>query len=56
LVDGGPGIARRIAWLTREQSWPDQAPPGIAVFTGAAPPPALAAALAGFGLTEIETL
>jgi len=36
-VDGGPGIARRIAWLTRDQWWPDQPTPGIALFT--APPP-----------------
>ena len=44
LVDGGPGIARRIAHLTAGQPWPEQPPPGIAVFT-APPPPALAAAL-----------
>ena len=37
LVDGGAGIARRIAHLTAGQAWPDQAPPGIAVFTSPAP-------------------
>jgi glutamate racemase len=56
FVDGGPGIARRIAFLTKGQPWPDQPPAGIAVFTGGPPTPALAAALAGFGLTDIRTL
>jgi glutamate racemase len=55
LVDGGAGIARRIAHLTAGQDWPVAAPPGIAVFT-APPPPALASALARFRLTRIETL
>src|SRR5205085_808202 len=32
-VDGGPGIARRIAFLTREQPWPPELTPGIAIFT-----------------------
>src|SRR5215207_8165646 len=31
-IDGGPGIARRIAWLTREQPWPAE-PSGVMVFT-----------------------
>lgn len=56
FVDGGPGIARRIAWLTRDQGWPDESPPGIAVFTGPPPPDALARALPSFGLTEIRDL
>lgn len=56
FVDGGHGIARRIAFLTNGQPWPDQPPPGIAVFTGGPPPPALAAALRGFGLTDVQTL
>ncbi len=55
LVDGGPGIARRIAFLTAGQEWPDQAPPGIAVFTSE-PPSTLIPALARFGLTDIRTL
>lgn len=54
-VDGGHGIARRIAYLTRGQPWPVEAPGGIAVFT-APPRPMLASALARFGLTEIKTL
>ena len=56
FVDGGAGIARRIAWLTREQSWPAAATPGIAVFTGGRPGGRLLAALAAFGLTEVQTL
>ena len=54
-VDGGAGIARRVAFLTREQGWPATPSPGIAVFT-AAPPPRLAAALAAYGLDRIEIL
>ena len=34
FVDGKEGIARRTAWLTRDQVWPDRAGEGIAVFTG----------------------
>jgi glutamate racemase len=55
LIDGGPGIARRIDWLTAGQPWPAASPSGIAVFTGA-PPVSLAAAMARFGLTETQTL
>jgi len=55
-VDGGPGIARRIVWLTRDQAWPEMPMPGIAVFTG--PPPAqhLRDALARFDLAQVRTL
>ena len=53
FVDGGPGIARRIASLTQGQPWPDAGPEGIALFTGAHPSPALAASLDRFGLTNI---
>ena len=53
-VDGGPGIARRIAHLTTGQPWPDQPPPGIAVFTGGGPNVQLAAALARFNLGDIR--
>ncbi|MCY7271102.1 MAG: glutamate racemase [Sphingomonas bacterium] len=56
FVDGGPGIARRVAWLTQGQAWPDVAPVGIALFTGAAPSPALARSLDRFGLGTIATL
>jgi glutamate racemase len=56
LVDGGPGIARRIAALTQAQPWPEFAPEGIAVFTGAPPSAALARSLSGFGLTNIVSI
>ena len=56
LIDGSPGIARRIAYLTRGQPWPDTAPPGIAVFNGGEPDNRLAEALANYGLREIRTL
>jgi glutamate racemase len=54
-VDGGPGIARRIAYLTQGQPWPDALPPGIAIFTKA-PPPALGNSLARFGIEEVQVL
>ena len=57
FVDGGPGIARRIAHLTDGQEWPESPPSGIAVFTrldDAAH--ALAPALADYGLRRIESL
>ncbi|MBA3666471.1 MAG: glutamate racemase [Sphingomonas sp.] len=54
-VDGGAGIARRIAYLTQGQPWPLAPPPGLAVFT--APPPAtLAVSLAQFGINEVKLL
>jgi glutamate racemase len=54
-VDGGPGIARRIAWLTREQPWPAEPQPGIALFT-APPREPLLGSLASYGLSEVQTL
>ena len=33
FVDGKEGIARRTAWLTRDNEWPDSPSPGVAVFT-----------------------
>lgn len=54
-VDGGAGIARRIAYLTQGQGWPTEQRGGVAVFT-ADPPAALAPALARFGLSEIKSL
>ncbi|WP_300975204.1 glutamate racemase [Sphingomonas sp. LHG3406-1] len=55
-VDGGPGIARRIAHLTAGQPWPVQPPPGIAVFTGEGPAPAVAAALTDFGIGDLRNI
>jgi glutamate racemase len=54
-VHGGPGIARRIAWLTREQPWPAQPRPGLAVFT-APPREPLLGALAAFGIGDVQIL
>lgn len=55
-VDGGPGIARRIAYLTEGQQWLTEPAPGIAVFTGALPSERLATALATYGLSRVERL
>jgi glutamate racemase len=54
-VDGGAGIARRIAYLTREQPWPAQPTPGIALFT-APPRSPLLSQLSRFGLDEVRVL
>jgi glutamate racemase len=54
-VDGGPGIARRIAYLTQGQPWPVSPPGGIAIFTAAHRAP-LASSLARFGLDDIREL
>jgi len=62
FVDGGPGIARRVAHLTEGQSWPPlvgsaSALSGKAVFTArSARTDMLAPALARYGLVEIESL
>lgn len=54
-VDGGPGIARRIAYLTRHQPWPVAAQPGIALFT-APPRKPLLNSLIPYGISEIHSL
>ena len=54
-VDGGPGIARRIAFLTEGQPWPTKLLEGIAVFT-AEPRAPLLGSLAHYGLSEIRIL
>jgi glutamate racemase len=56
LVDGAPGIARRIAYLTRGQPWPAEPQPGIAVFTGPTPSSPLLSNLASFGIAEVGSL
>ena len=57
FVDGNAGIARRTAWLLRDQSWPDRPGEGIAVFTGPVPEDEhLPRSLNGFGLSRIERL
>ena len=55
-VDGGPGIARRVQYLTREQPWPEHYPGGIAVFTGGSPRQPLLGALAEYGLDNVRSL
>ena len=54
-VDGGPGIARRIAHLTEGQPWPLARSPGTAVFTSPSRSPSLET-LADFGLSETRLL
>lgn len=54
-VDGGPGIARRIAWLTRDQAWPAEGSEGLMVMTSQGRSPSLAS-LARFGISEIRSL
>lgn len=57
FIDGGPGIARRVAYLTAEQDWPAGDATGRAVFTRADDAAfALGPALARYGLTRIEGL
>ena len=50
FVDGSAGIARRVAHLTRDHSWPDEPGEGIAIFTGGADD-RLAGALRNYGLS-----
>ena len=54
-VDGGTGIARRIAYLTQGQPWPEEPGGGILIYTGEARRP-LMSVLDRFGLTEVKTL
>ena len=55
-VDGGPGIARRIAYLAKDQPWPSSSPEGILVFTGAPIRRPLDSVLAKLGIGQILTL
>ena len=54
-IDGGPGIARRIAYLTREQPWPTEPSEGVMIFT-AEPRSTLLSTLAHYGIGEVRTL
>lgn len=57
FTDGGPGIARRVAYLTRDQDWPPDPAAGKAVFTGnGLIAPELRQSLAEYGLGAVETL
>ena len=54
-IDGGPGIARRIVYLTREQPWPAEPGEGVMIFT-AEPRSPLLGSLANYGLSEVKSL
>lgn len=57
FVDGGPGIARRVAALTAGQPWPAKPTDGVAVFTRLGERErALAPAMARHGLGRVEAL
>ena len=55
-VDGGPGIARRIAFLTKDQPWPETPQPGLFLFTAPPPRRPLESVLAELGIGQIVTL
>jgi glutamate racemase len=55
-VDGGPGIARRIAYLTKGQPWPSETSEGLLLFTGAPTRRPLESALAKLGIGQILSL
>ena len=55
-VHGGPGIARRVQYLTGEQPWPGEYPGGMALFTGGSPRQPLLSALADYGLDDVQML
>jgi len=54
-VDGGAGIARRIAYLTRDQAWPARPADGLMLFTRSVRTPTLAA-LSRYGIAEARSL
>lgn len=57
FVDGGPGIARRIAFLTQGQDWPTGESRHRAIFTRLGDAErALAPALARYGIAELDAL
>lgn len=56
FVDGGPGIARRIAYLTQDQPWPREPGDGLIIYTAAEGRRPLMSALARFGIGDVETL
>jgi glutamate racemase len=57
FVDGKEGIARRVAFLTRERTWPEPEPEHLALFTGrGADLDAYRPAFAAFGFAELRTV
>jgi len=55
-VDGGPGITRRIAYLTQDHPWPREPSCGLIIYSGAEGRRPLMSTLASFGIGEVETL
>lgn len=55
-VDGGPGIARRIAALTKGQLWPEEPVGGLIIYTAADRRRPSSGTLRKFGLTDVKTL
>lgn len=56
FVHGGPGIARRVAHLTKDQPWPEHPADGLMIFTAGDGRRPLLSALANFGIGEVRTL
>lgn len=57
FVDGSQGIARRTAWLMRDESWPESLVGGIAVFTGTtSDAERYRSGLAAYDLRQLERL
>lgn len=54
-VDGGAGIARRVAFLTKGQPWPSEPTPGLMIFTAEPRSPALGA-LARYGIGDVRAI
>ena len=55
-VDGGAGIARRIAYLTQDQPWPSSPREGTLIFTSVPPRRPLESVLAKLGIGQILIL
>jgi glutamate racemase len=56
FVDGKEGIARRVAWLTRDARWPGEPREGVAAFTGRPDLDPLRAGFARFGFQRLVHL
>jgi glutamate racemase len=56
FVHGGPGIARRIAFLTREQPLPQEPSKGIMIYTGEGGHRPMMSALARFGIGDVRAI
>ena len=56
FVHGGPGIARRIAFLTQDQPWPGERQPGLLIYTGGEGRRPLMSSLARYGIGEVRSI